>query len=148
MTDSFVSYKHFNSNLDMNTISHYHIHKSIMQAYILSGSTDVTTPIYQTLSNESSLSSNNSTSISSVKRRRLNDINLHLLTGNLQMRLDYTTSKYWPSACKKKEDYCQLHYWAFKGSMENSWVYKNLIYCDKCRVTLCCGYYYEVFYTI
>jgi len=147
MTDSYVMYKRFNSELNMKKNSHYNFHKVIMNKHLQSRSLDLLQPL-DSLSTESSLTSTTTNSTSSVKRKRLNDINLHPLTGNLRMQLDHTTCKHWSSTCMRKEDYCQLHYWAFKGSTNRSRIYKNSIYCNECRVTLCLGYCYKAFHEI
>ena len=145
MVNSYVCYKSHMEEHGLKPISHYEFQKSIARAFITGQKSSSRRRRKRDDEDCSAASSITSSSASSKKRGRWSDTSLHPLTGAHRKRLDRSTIKHWPRPCEKKEDYCQLHRWAF-GASKMCRVHKNSAHCADCNVNLCAGYCYEQFH--
>ena len=147
MVNSYVCYKSHMEEHGLKLISHYEFQKSIARAFITGQKSSPRRKRKRDDEDCSAASSITSSSAAPKKRGRWSDTSLHPLTGAHRKRLDRSTIKHWPKPCEKKEDYCQLHRWAF-GKSKMCRVYKNSVYCADCNVNLCAGYCYEQFHEV
>ena len=145
MTNSYICYKTFMIQQNLKPMSHYDFQKSIAKA-LISGIVEKTNMYLCDNSTTSSLTSNNASSSASDSKKRINDCSLHPITGSLRCRLDHVSAKHWPTVCKRKQDYCQLHRWAMSRGSE--FKYGSTVHCSECNVTLCTGYCYQIFHEL
>ena len=148
MVNSYKCYIVYMQGLGLKTISHYEFQKAIALDWISGGHETTRDSSRSDTSTTSSISTNGFTaSTNQSLRPRFSNTSLHPLTGALKCRLNKSVGHY--PVESKRQNYCQLHRWAFSdGGGNRNRKYHGVITCNECNVNLCAGYCYEAFHEV